>query len=120
MSSDIPNTFVVSWCEEGIEGIISVTELEKTDMWNALKAPSGQNPGGGTAVRAVNMMVMRARFNPQRHYEVYSISAVDGITEKDLRILFKESPQYAADLLRERGVQLFSDRRDSSSRIKIK
>jgi len=99
------STYVVSWCNEGLEGIIPVSELEKKDMWNILQSKTAT-----AATSAVTMMVMRARFNTQRHYEIYSIETTDGITEKDLRNLFLECPQYAADLIREKGSQLFSDR----------
>jgi hypothetical protein len=56
------------------------------------------------------MMVLRARFNPQRHYEVYSIAADNGITDEDIRGMFDADPQCAADIIRERGNKIFSDR----------
>ena len=100
--------YVVSWCIEGLEGIIPVTALEQEEMWAVLKGD--KIPDTKRAAKAVNMMVLRAKFNPQRHYEIYAIETEDGIGEEDLRRLFTESPQYAADLLRERGTQVHSDR----------
>jgi len=110
-------TFVVSWCEEGLEGIIPITQLEQEEMWAVLK--NSKVADSRRTSKAVWMMIMRAKFNPQRHYEVYAIEAVDGIELEDLRRLFDEAPQQAADLLRERGQMLFSDRRHQNTKIVI-
>lgn len=98
--------FVVSWCCEGLEGIIPVTELERQATFNAL-AGKGQ---GSTVSASINMMVLRARFNTQRHYEVYAIAAAPGITKDDIRSMFELDPQYAANLIREHGNKIHSDR----------
>ena len=101
------STFVISWCQEGLEGIIPVSDLEKKEMWDVL---NGKTPAVRDAQHLVNMMLLRARFNPQRHYEVYAVDTEPSIGEEDLRRLFIETPQYAADLVRARGKSLFSDR----------
>jgi hypothetical protein len=58
----------------------------------------------------INMWELRARFNPQRNYEIYIITATPGIDEDDIRDMFEHHPQTAADLIRERGHQYYSDR----------
>ncbi len=117
------NTFVVSWNNLGLECIIPVTEMEKEQTWSALKADyalANPNKGGrlNTVTRIVGQLMLRARFNPQRHYEIYAVDAVDGITSDDLRHMFESDPQAAADLIRDRGRMLYSDRADQR-RIKI-
>lgn len=62
---------------------------------------------------------LRARFNPQRHYEIYAIGVDGNITQEDLAEMFKQDPQYAADLIRARGEQLYSDRRSADEKIAI-
>ncbi len=99
--------FVVSWCCEGLEGIIPVTELERQATFDTL---SGKEPNPTKVNQSINMMVLRARFNTQRHYEIYAISAMPGIMADDIRSMFEDSPQYAADLIRERGTKIHSDR----------
>ena len=115
-------TYIVSWCSEGLEGIVPVTEIEeqykdaeKNYAWRLLESA---DPGSVQKERTasdelnsiVQMMILRARFNPQRNYEIYMLRAVAGITEEDLREMFEQTPQAAADLIRERGTKLYSDR----------
>jgi len=58
----------------------------------------------------LNMVLLRARFNPQRHYEIYAVTAEDGIDDKDITEMFNNSPQVAADTIREKGTKIYSDR----------
>jgi len=55
-------------------------------------------------------MTLRARANTQRHYEIYSIQTVDDIDRSTLERLFEDDPQAAAELIRDRGTKLYSDR----------
>ena len=62
---------------------------------------------------------LRARFNSQRHYEIYAIGVDGSITKEDLVAMFKQDSQYAADLIRARGEKLYSDRRSADEKIAI-
>ena len=53
---------------------------------------------------------LRARYNTQRHYEIYVITAQPGITEDDIREMFENNPQTAADTVRRIGHKFYSDR----------
>jgi hypothetical protein len=53
---------------------------------------------------------LRARYNSQRHYEIYIITATPGINEDDIRAMFDANPQHAADTIRRIGHQYYSDR----------
>jgi hypothetical protein len=53
---------------------------------------------------------LRAQFNPQRHYEIYFVTATEGITEADIRDMFEADPQTAADTIRRLGTVFYSDR----------
>jgi hypothetical protein len=98
------HTFLAMWCSEGLECIIDITAHEQKQLWETLKG------GEVKALPNLNAMMLRARYNSQRRYEIYIVGAVEGITEQDLRSMFDNDPQYAADLIRERGTQLYSDR----------
>jgi hypothetical protein len=50
----------------------------------------------------------------QRAYEIYTVEATEGITADDIRDMFENSPQTAADTIRERGNCLHSDRAESN------
>lgn len=105
--------FVVSFCCEGLEGVIPVSELERQDTFDILKGNTASHKAGS----AVNMMLLRARFNPQRFYEVYAIKASTGITADDIKGMFDADPQCAADIIREKGQELFSDRQVKDTRV---
>lgn len=106
------NIFLLSWDCNGLESIINVTDYEKETSWALLQ---NQDP----PVRLgsmINHLMLRARANPQRNYEIYTMNVVDGITDEDIRSMFESDPQGSADLVRDRGNKIFSDRADISSR----
>jgi hypothetical protein len=103
------STFVVVWDNTGLEYVGNVTEDEQRRVWGKLK-----DKPVGTALPNLNHMILRARYNPQRHYEIYQVQATDGITGDDIRDMFEASPQTAADTIRRLGHCYFSDRVDTS------
>ena len=119
------STWLLSWCSDGVEAIINVDEYqsrqldqEKQAMWDTLSAEDPENVKQGVTAgqefsQLINRILMRARVNPQRHYEVYAIGMPAGTTEDDIRAMFESSgAQYIVDLIRERGTKYFSDRAD--------
>lgn len=78
-------------------------------MWETLKGKDSQ-----ICLPNLNAMVLRARFNQQRHYEIYTVDVDDSITDLDMIELFEDNPQGMADLIRERGYKLYSDRAERS------
>jgi hypothetical protein len=101
--------FLLSWDMEGLEAVIDVGALEKENTWNLLQDKPKNNLN-----QIVNGVMLRARYNSQRHYEVYTVTVSEGITEQDLRDMFENNPQQAADLIRERGNKVYSDRIEPS------
>ncbi len=53
---------------------------------------------------------LRARYNSQRHYEIYIITAQPGIEQEDIVEMFEANPQTAADTIRRIGYKFYSDR----------
>ena len=106
--------FLVMWCNEGLESVVDITADEQQRAWTALKgkSPVSQLPN-------LNHMILRARYNMQRHYEIYTVEATDGITADDIRDMFENSPQTAADIIRERGNCLHSNR-EQEDRVVIR
>jgi hypothetical protein len=98
--------FLIMWCNEGLECYIDVTEDQQRRMWQKLK---GEQVSEST-IPNYQHLLLRARYNSQRHYEIYSVEATDGITAEDIREMFEASPQTAADTIRRRGHCLHSDR----------
>ncbi len=108
-----PQVFAVMWDCRGLEAI---TELPDP----ALKAWAmlGNKPVP-RMTHNINHWMLRARYNPQRHYEIYAISVTSGVTQDDLVEMFTQNPQSAADLIRSRGEKLYSDRRSADEKIAI-
>jgi hypothetical protein len=104
------NAYLFMWNCHGIESIVPITQYEdqmKLDAWVILK---GETPGKNPIDDIVGAMTMRARFNAERSYEVYAMDCEEGITQEDLFDFWDTCPQAAADLTREKGVRLFSNR----------
>jgi hypothetical protein len=66
----------------------------------------------------IQTMLLRARYNTQRHYELYAIEADTGIAGRDIEAMFDHDPQGSADTIRKIGVKLWSDRA-KPDRVKI-
>lgn len=111
------NAYLFMWNSYGIEAIVPITQYEdqdKIDMWKILKEePTGKNPLDDI----LGQMTMRARFNVERSYEIYAMDCEEGITQEDLLNFWDNSPQAAADLTREKGVCLFSNRHGNKVKI---
>lgn len=100
-------TMVAMWSSEGLECVIDFTEMAQQDLLDTLKS--------GHAVKSqtdhyLNMMIWRARANSHRHCEIYLFNAVEGISADDVRGMFEDDPQMAADTIRRIGTEMYSDR----------
>ena len=99
------NIFLVVWDVNGLEAIVDVQETAAADTMALLR-----DQRGGTLRSELNYFLMRARFNSQRHYEIYSIHTSPEVSGEDLKTMFEADAQTAVDLIRERGTMLYSDR----------
>ena len=112
--------FVLSWDNEGLESVVPVSDiearneaLEKERLLKILSDPEGIDPGfrGESIAGIIHRMQIRAQINCHRHYEIYSVCVDASIDAEQLRDMFEQSPQDAADLIRERGNKIYSNRR---------
>jgi len=98
-----PVEFLAMWCNEGVECLVNITELETARVVAAIE---GQHV---TGVTSLEIMKLRARLNPQREYEIYAFSST--IPEEELReIALGENPQPFVDSIRRCGIQIYSGR----------
>ncbi len=97
--------FVVVWDNTGLEYIGDITLDEQQRTWSALKGEELRY-----TIPNLNHLMLRARYNQQRHYEIYIVTATDGITASDIQQMFGAAPQQAADTIRRLGQCLYSDR----------
>lgn len=112
------NAYLVYWCSEGLESVVPITQYEQIDVENTFRVLNDQDPVRNPMYSIIQMMIMRGRYNSQRHYELYAVDCSEGITEEDIRNMFDNNPQTAADLIRSKGVRVYSDRAEKN-KVKI-
>jgi len=104
------NAFIFSWDMYGIESIIPISQYEQLDKENLMRIlkeePVQRNPIDGI----VRNLMLRAQVNVQRHYEIYAVDCDSSLDEAFWRKEWEENPQSTADLIRERGHKLYSNR----------
>ena len=97
--------FAVMWDNTGLEFVGDYTDYAQDQMWTTLQGKKSEK----TFVNLMHLE-LRARYNTQRHYEIYLVNATEGVTADDIRDMFDRDPQTAADIIRERGHRYYSDR----------
>ena len=96
--------YLAMWDMYGLEFIFDTTKWEKEYMWSILsEKPKPTTP-------SIQMMILRAKANSQRCYEIYSFNADDGITEESIKLAFESAPQGIVDFIRANGQKIYSDR----------
>lgn len=95
--------FAVMWDCNGLEAIARVPNPADHTFAVLANLPLPEMPH-------LNHWRLRAQFNPQRHYEIYLVSAEDGIDVDEIKLMFDADPQSAADTIRQYGHQFYSDR----------
>lgn len=104
----------------GLESCVNASDIDMQHTLDLLSASGATNTTRPSSLnRILNSIVVRARANPQRHYEVYSIQVDSSVNQNDLVRQFEECPQEMANLIRDRGCKIFSNRAVSSPLIKI-
>ena len=106
--------FLVMWDCNGLEYVADITADHQRMTWEKLQ---GKNSPKHAYANPYHLK-LRAQFNSQRHYEIYTFNAVEGIGEQEIRDMFKNSPQTAADTIRGIGHCIHSDRAKQEAVIK--
>ena len=100
------------WDMTGLEALINVTKIEKEhEQWekeNIFRILKEQDPAPRPNHVPLEMMILRARANSQRHYEIYAFDSE--LSEQDIRETFEDSPQVIVDAIRRIGHEFYSDR----------
>ena len=97
------NRFAVMWDCNGLEAVEQLPDPAET-TFALLKGTEPPKPPN------ILHWELRARYNSQRHYEIYVFDTVKGITKDDIVEMFEASPQHAANTIRELGTVFYSDR----------
>lgn len=111
------NAYIFAWDQTGIESIIPITQYEFIERDNTMRILSDQPVIPNNLGQTLSMLKLRARYNPERHYEIYAIDCDFDIDEDGWRKIWEENPQGTADLVRERGIKIYSNREGHHRRI---
>lgn len=104
------NAFIFSWDCNGVEAIVPITQFEMMDKINLINILSEKKTVKNPVDTIIYNLKMRAHFNPQRYYEIYAIDCVKGLDEKFWKDKWESDPQFCADLIRKKGLKIYSDR----------
>ena len=105
--------YICMWDENGFEVIKDCTSWERETFLNTIA-------GKELTPAPVNLqaLTMRARFNPQRAYEIYTFNTEESLDEDALWEIAYENPQALVDLIRERGKKLYGNAKLTEARIR--
>ena len=112
------NAYLVYWCEEGLESVVPITQYEHWDSANTFRILNNEETVRNPLNGVIQNMILRAQVNAQRHYELYAIDCDNSISKADIEQMFEDDPQSAADLFRNRGHKMYSNR-TVKNRVKI-
>jgi len=101
--------FAIMWDCYGLEAVAKIPNPADHTFAVLANQPKPEMPN-------INMWELRARFNPQRNYEIYLITAQPGITEDHIRSMFEADPQGSADTIRRIGHK-FASHRETAERV---
>lgn len=111
--------FIAMWDMTGLECLINVSKIEKEhEQWekeNIFRILKEENKTLKPANVPLDQMIMRARYNSQRHYEIYAFDSE--ISEQDIRETFESNPQVMVDAIRNVGYKFYSDRADKRKQV---
>ena len=107
---DNERLFLFSWDSFGIESIVDLTTYAGWDELQLLNMLGDRPVQRNPANSIVQAILLRARYNGHRHYEVYMVICDQGMTENYWREQWTLYPQNTADVVRVRGHRLWSDR----------
>ena len=102
------NLFLVMWDCYGLEYITNLREVEQEQIWCTLKGEPSLL--AKSMSRTLNFMLLRARVNNQRHYEIYTVKTDESLTLEDMHSAFESMPQQIVNMIRERGTCVFDGR----------
>lgn len=112
--------YIVSWDNLGVEFFEEITEHHpenwaKNHLFDSIKQSKKIEKPMGFSVQS---LILRARFNTHRHYEIYVFTSGDDVGPEDIQDWFTRTPQAFADWVRENhSYKIHSDRKTTQDVI---
>lgn len=103
------NAYVFAWDCTGIEAIVPISQYEDWETTNAFRTLEGRPPKPNPMAQTINMLKLRAQYNPQRYYEIYALDCDSSFTPSVWSKLWHDDPQQCALMVRARGVHIWGE-----------
>lgn len=113
MTMSKTNIYLAVWDCYGLESLFNLTEWNSKCTYNILM----ELPLPPTI--PYNQLLLRARMNSERNYEIYTFTTEEDVTEEMLRESFEVAPQYMVDHVRKNGHKLFCNRLIEDKRVVV-
>ena len=105
------NRFLAMWDCDGLECLFDITDLEGDNFMATLKGQTHKTPFN------ISTMMIRARANSQRSYEIYAFSTDDTMDYDFVKDMFESDPQIIVNSIRENGRKLYSDYKPNTKKV---
>lgn len=112
--------YIVSWDNLGVEFFEEITEHHpdnwaKNYLFDSLK--EGKVVRKGLSFN-LNALILRAKMNHHRHYEIYVFTSDDDISPEEIKTWFESDPQSFADWVRRNhALEIYNDRKTTKDVI---
>ena len=97
------NRFLAMWDCDGLECMFDISDIEGDNLMAKLKGETYRVPYN------IATMMIRARANSQRSYEIYTFSTDDTMDYEFVKEMFESDPQTIVNSIRENGRKLYSN-----------
>lgn len=104
------NAYIFSWDCMGLESIVPISKYEHHESQQLINILSDRNVVPNPLNNILGSLKMRARANYHRQYEIYAIDCAEDMTVEFWQQQWQKYPQATADLIRQHGVKIYSDR----------
>ena len=99
------------WDCEGLECLFDITDLEGDNFMSTLKGETCKTPFN------IGTMMLRARYNSQRSYEIYIFDTDETMDYDFVKDMFDTDPQVIVNSIRGNGRKLYSDYKPNNKKV---
>lgn len=103
----MPNAFIFSWDVHGIESIVPIEEYRQHDKNQVINILKGKEMERNPLNSILQRLLLRARVNSQRNYEIYAIDCDDSLDEEFWKEQWTSNFEGTAEIIRSRGYKIF-------------
>ena len=106
-----PNRFLAMWDCNGLECLFDITDVDGDMLMSKLKGETYKTPYN------LSMMMLRARANLQRGYEIYAFTTDETMDYDFVKEMFDTDPQTIVNSIREQGNKIYSDYKPNTKKV---